>query len=390
MNDTLTLTSEPRFTTVIAEAQPDRMLLWDWLSLLKAKRKFVLSVALCGGLLTGIYAFLMKPIFTATAVIMPPQQGQSAATAMLGQLAPLAALSGHDIGMKSPSDIFIGMLRSRTIADGLIAKFKLQGRYHAKDLTTTRLQLSSRTQITTGKDTMIRISVDDENPQASADLANAYVDELHAQNSRLALSESADRQSFFDAQLQSERNALAQAENDLRKTQQTTGMVQVNSQVDATFKSIAQLRGEMTVKEAELQRLRQSATADHPEVVRLGAEIGVLRSQLARLEESGRQKDALVSVAQMPSAGLEYLRKLREVKYHEAVMETLAKQYEAARLDVSKEAPVIQVVDKAIAPERKTRPHRLQMAIIGTMLFGLLACALVLARQGFATVSKLI
>jgi uncharacterized protein involved in exopolysaccharide biosynthesis len=237
---------------------------------------------------------------------------------------------------------------------------------------------------------MIRISVDDENPQASAELANAYVDELHAQNSRLALSESEDRQSFFDTQLQSERNALAQAENELRKTQQTTGMVQVNSQVDATFKSIAQLRGEMTVKEAELQRLRQSATADHPEVVRLQAELGVLRSQLARLEESGRQKDALVSVAQMPSAGLEYLRKLREVKYHEAVMETLAKQYEAARLDVSKEAPVIQVVDKAIAPERKTRPHRLQMAVIGTILFGLLACALVLARQGLATVSKLI
>jgi tyrosine-protein kinase Etk/Wzc len=390
MNDTLTLTAESRFTTVIAESQPDRMLLWDWLSLLKAKRNFVLSVALSGGLLTGIYAFRMKPIFTATAVIMPPQQGQSAATAMLGQLAPLAALSGHDIGMKSPSDIYIGMLRSRTIADDVIAKFKLQARYHAKDLTTTRLQLSSRTQITTGKDTMIRISVDDENPQASAELANAYVDELHAQNSRLALSESADRQSFFDAQLQSERNALAQAENELRKTQQTTGMVQVNSQVDATFKSIAQLRGEMTVKEAELQRLRQSATADHPEVVRLQAEIGVLRSQLARLEESGRQKDALVSVAQMPSAGLEYLRKLREVKYHEAVMETLAKQYEAARLDVSKEAPVIQVVDKAIPPERKTRPHRLQMAMIGTILFGLLACALVLARQGFATVSKLI
>jgi tyrosine-protein kinase Etk/Wzc len=390
MNDTLTVKTEPHFTTVIAEAQADRMLLWDWLSLLKARRKFVFSVALCGGLLTGVYAFLMKPVFTATAVIMPPQQGQSAATAMLGQLAPLAALSGHDIGMKSPSDIFIGMLRSRTIADDLISKFKLQTRYHAKDLTTTRLQLSSRTQITTGKDTMIRISVDDENPQASAELANAYVDELHAQNSRLALSESADRQAFFDAQLQSERNALAQAENELRNTQQTTGMVQVNSQVDATFKSIAQLRGEMTVKEAELQRLRQSATADHPEVIRLQAELGVLRSQLARLEESGRQKDALVSVAQMPSAGLEYLRKLREVKYHEAVMETLAKQYEAARLDVSKEAPVIQVVDKAIAPERKTRPHRLQMAMIGTILFGLLACALVLARQGFATVSKLI
>ncbi len=390
MNDTLTLTTEPRFTTAMAELSPERMVLWDWLALLKAKRKFVLVMALCGGLLTGVYAFLMKPVFTATAVIMPPQQQQSAATAMLGQLAPLAALSGHDISMKSPSDVFIGMLRSRTIADNMIAKFQLKARYHAKDLTTARLQLSSRTQITTGKDTMIRISVDDENPQASAELANAYVSELHAQNSRLALSESADRQAFFDAQLQAERNALAQAETELRKTQQSTGMVQVSSQVDATFKSIAQLRAEMTLKEVELQRLSQSATADHPEVVRSQAELGVLRSQLVRLEESGKQKDALVSVAQMPSAALEYLRRLRDVKYHEAIMETLAKQYEAARLDVSKEAPVIQVVDPAIAPERKTRPHRLQMAFVGTILFGLLACALVLARQGFATVSKLI
>jgi tyrosine-protein kinase Etk/Wzc len=272
----------------------------------------------------------------------------------------------------------------------LIAKFKLKSRYHAKDMTTTRLQLSSRTQITTGKDTMIRISVDDEDPRASAELANGYVAELHDQNSRLALDESTDRRAFFDQQLQAERTALAQAETELRNTQQQTGIVQVNSQVDATFKSIAQLRGEMTVKEVELQRLGQSATADHPEVIRSQAELGVLRSQLAKLEEAGKQKDALVSVAQMPGAALEYLRKLREVKYHEAVMEMLAKQFEAARLDVSKDAPVIQVVDRAIAPERKTRPHRLQMALTGTILFGLLACALLIARQGYATVSKLI
>jgi len=390
MNDTFTVTAEPRFITAMTELPSERMLLWEWLALLKAKRKFVLLMALCGGLVTGTYAFLMKPIFTATAVIMPPQQQQSAATAMLGQLAPLAALSGHDIGMKSPSDVFIGMLRSRTIADNMIAKFKLQARYHARDLTATRLQLTSRTQISTGKDTLIRISVEDENPRASAELANAYVTELHDQNSRLALSESADRQTFFDQQLQAERNALAQAETELRETQQSTGMVQVSSQVDATFKSIAQLRAEMTLKEVELQRLRQSATADHPEVIRSQAELGVLRSQLARLEESGKEKGPLVSVAQMPSAALEYLRRLREVKYHEAVMETLAKQFEAARLDVSNDAPVIQVVDTAIAPDRKTRPQRLQMTLIGGILFGLLACALILARHGFATVSKLI
>ena len=238
---------------------------------------------------------------------------------------------------------------------------------------------------------MIRISVDDESPQASAELANAYVSELHAQNSRLALSESADRQAFFDAQLQAERNALAQAETNFERLSKRTGMVQVNSQVDATFKSIAQLRGgndgEGSGTAAPAPECNSGSSGGRSFTGR--ARCIAVATREARRVRKTKGCAGLGGPDAKRRFGIS-AASLREVKYHEAVMETLAKQYEAARLDVSKEAPVIQVVDKAIAPERKTRPHRLQMAFVGTILFGLLACALVLARQGFATVSKLI
>lgn len=352
-----------------------------------AERKwFILGTALAGGLIFLTVALLLTPSFTATAVIMPPQQQQSAASALLGQLGPIAGLAAPALGLKTPGDLYIGILGGRTIADHLVQALGLRKVYRAKTMTDARKGLANRSSFGSGKDSLIRISVQDADPRRAAALANAYVSELYDQTNRLALTESGQRRLFFERQMETEKRSLADSEAALRSTQEKTGVLQVNAQVESVIQAMARLRAEIVSREVALSSLKNAATVQNPEVVREEAELSTLREQLRKLEASGdpqRPGDPLILTSQVPRAGLEYVRALRELKYHETLFELLSKQYEAARIDEAKDAPVIQIVDPAIPPERKSWPPRALFTIAGACCSGILACLLALIGHRF-------
>jgi uncharacterized protein involved in exopolysaccharide biosynthesis len=68
------------------------------------------------------------------------------------------------------------------------------------------------------------------------------------------------------------------------------------------------------------------------------------------------------------ASGLDNLGRLRDVKYYEFLYELLAKQYELAKIDEAKDATIIQVVDKAIEPDRKSRPKRALIVIFAAFV----------------------
>jgi uncharacterized protein involved in exopolysaccharide biosynthesis len=230
------------------------------------------------------------------------------------------------------------------------------------------------------------ITVTDHDPNRASNLANGYIDELHQLNSTLAITEAAQRRVFFDQELATEKNALANAEEDLKATQQKTGLIQLSGQSQEIIQNIAQTRAEISSREVQLQALKTFATEQNPEAVRVQEEINTLRGQLASLENSQRRMlpgDINVPAGQVPEATLEYERKFREVHYHEALYELLTNQYEAARIDEAKSAPLIQVVDRAVPPERKSGPHRALIALGAGFVGFLGACIWVLVRNGY-------
>ena len=338
-------------------------------------------------LLGAVVSFVMQPTFTAIAVILPPQQQQSSASAILGQLGSLAGLGGASGNvLRNPADLYVAILQSRTIADGVIEKFHLQDVYRAKDLEASRRVLKSHSKFEALKAGLITVTVEEADAQRASDLANAYIDGLYRLNSELAITEAAQRRVFFDKELQDEKSSLANAENDLKATQQKTGLIQLNGQAEIILRSIAEIRAEIASKEVEIQSIGTFATDQNPQAVRAQQEISSLRSQLASLENSQRKiqpGDVEVPAGRVPEAALEYLRKYRDVKFHESLFELLSKQYEAARIDEAKSAPVIQVVDRAIPPGRRSGPHRALIALGAGFLGLLFACVWVLVRQGY-------
>jgi LPS O-antigen subunit length determinant protein (WzzB/FepE family) len=354
--------------------------LLDWLVLFASHKWLIGVFTLAGTLICAGITLILTPTFTATTIIMVPQQAQSTAAAMLGQLGGLAAVGGMSDLLKTPSDLYVGILKSRTIADNLIAQFGLQRTYNSKTLTDARKELQNATQLTSGKDSLIRISVEDSSRIRAAQMANAYVDELQKQNSRLAITESGQRRLFFEKQLESEKAALADAETAFEKTQKQTGMIQLTSQSELAVRAVAEAQAEIASREVALQSLKSGATEQNPAVVRQEEELKALRDQLRKLESSGdvhRVGNPLLPTGELPEAGLRNVRGLRDLSYHETLFELLAKQYEIARIDEAKNAPVIQIVDYAIPPEKKTSPKRALLTMLGAFLSATFAGGLV-------------
>ncbi|OHX22077.1 GumC family protein [Chromobacterium sphagni] len=329
-------------------------------------KRWIFGCTLLLGALALAYCLLARPVFTATTSIMPPQQQNNGMSALLGQLGGLASTAGGLSGLKNPNDLYVGMLQSRSVADKLIQRYQLKQRYQENTLDGTRKALQNLSNFSNGKDGLITISVDDHDPKFAAMLANGYVGELKALNQSLAVTDAAKRRLFFEQQLKQIKDQLADAEIALRKTQESTGMVLPEGQLPAIVGSITQLRANIAAKEVQLEAMKSYATAQNPLYIRTEQELAGLREQLSKMETgNGNGHDLLVPTGKVAQSGLEYLRKLREVKYQETIFELLSKQYELARIDEAKDSSLIQVLDPAVPPELKSKPKRSLIMALG-------------------------
>jgi tyrosine-protein kinase Etk/Wzc len=341
-----------------------------------AKRKsFIFKFVGIALILSIITVFLLPKTYTAKAKIMPPQQNQSmGAMAALSQLGPLAALAGQGMGLRTPSDLYVALLRSDTVAYGLIDRFSLMSVYSKKLRIDARRRLEDRTDIIAGKEGVISISVDDRSPQLAADLANGYVEELEKLTKTLNTTEAGKRRLFFEREVKMANDDLANAEVAFKQTEEKTGLILLDSQSKAMIGSLTSLRAAIAAQEVKVEAMRSFATAGNPDMVVAEQELATMRAQLERVERGqGKRSIADVPLENVPTAGLEYLRKYRDVQYHEALFTLLAKQYEAAKIDEARDTLFVQQLDKALRPEKHSSPNRFIAVLVATILALLLA-----------------
>jgi tyrosine-protein kinase Etk/Wzc len=361
------------------------------LLLVMAERKFTIILATFIGLLLGmVLVLLMHPVFTAKAVIMAPQQGQSSA-GLISQLGSLASLTGlGGASTKDPNDLYLGILQSNTLADALIKRLGLQAVYHARTLSGARHVLAGNSKFVSEKGGMISITVKDGDPHRSAAIANAYVDELHTLNSHLVIGEASVRRNFFSQQLALEKDRLTDAEIALKQTEESTGAVAPVGQTGVVISQVAQLQSQIISREVQLDALRTSSTDQNPDVVRLNSEVQGLREQLRNMESARKGQhqagDISLSSRLLPEAQINYLRRQREVQYHTLIFDLIARQFEAARLDEAKASPVIQLLDPAEIPDRKSGPFRALWTLVGGVLGFLFGCSRVVASYVYSRV----
>jgi tyrosine-protein kinase Etk/Wzc len=370
----------------------DEIALLDLLIALAARRRLIAGVTIGCAVLAGIVSLILPKQYTATTVLLPPQQNSSLAgalTSQLGSLGSMAALAGG-FNLKNPNDMYVGMLHSETVEDGMIDRFGLMREYHKRYLSDARKALERHVTIEgSGKDGLIHISLEDRDPQRAAVLANGYVEQFQKLSQNLAITEAGQRRLFFQQQLEKAKDDLANAEEALKQTEQTTGLIQLDSQARALIESAASLRAQIAAKEVQIQAMRTYATGENAELVEAQQELDSLRAELAKLGGSEANANALiVPKGQMTQAGLEYVRRLRDVKYYETIFDILARQFEIAKLDEAKEGALIQVVDPAIRPDRRSFPKRTLIVVVATAVGLFLGILIALVQAGFARLKE--
>ena len=352
------------------------------LVIIVAKRKKLISiVTLAAAIVSAAISLSMPNIYKSNVKLLPPQQAQSGAAALLSQLGGVAGMAAGAAGLKNPNDLYVAMLKSRTIADQLIAQFDLKRVYDLEEQEKVRKKLENNTVITSGKDGLITIEVEDKNQLLVARLANAYVTELLRLTRVLAVTEASQRRMFFERQLELSKDKLAAAEVTLKGGLDSHGVISVDSESRAIVETVARLRAQASAKEIELNSMRAFVTTNNPRFKLVEEELASLRLELSKLE-NGRSDDAEgLAKSGEKQNGFANIKLLRDLKYHQMLYELLAKQFEAARLDEAKDSSVIQVLDPAIDPEKKFKPLRALIVVISSVFAFLAAIVYVLIAE---------
>ncbi len=337
-------------------------------SAVKPHRLKIAALAVAIGIAAYGITLMITPTFTARATIVSPQQQQNSAANALASLGALAGLAGGG-AVKSQTDQYISIMQSVTVGNRIIDRFKLMDLYQSKFRVDALKQLSSSVRISAGKkDNLISIDVDDKDPARAAQMANAFVDELRWVTNNLALTEAQQRRVFFEQQMAHTKEALKAAQLDVQKTGFTAGALK--SEPKAAAEAYARTKAEIAATEVRLSTLRKTMTDSAPEVQQQVAALAGLRGQLAQFE---RPMEA--------SGSQDYVSAYREFKYQEAVFEIYAKQFEIAKMDEAREGTLIQVLDPATPPERKSKPQRTVIAAVTTVLAGLILTAFFARRE---------
>lgn len=330
-----------------APAAGPKLSLFDILIILAHQRRLIVKTMVVCGVLGLLLSYLSSKMYQSYVTFLPPAQSATRGASVGDISAALSAASGTSF--KSAEDFWTSVLKGRTISDRVVTMFNLKQEYHAPTMSSADAALRSHVSFDIDKAGLISIFVKDKNAQRAADIANGYITAMHASMSDMAVEDANQRMAFFDSQVNAERGKLADAEKEMMTVQKQTGVIALGGQTSEAISQIGDLRARITEKTVELEGLRTSATELNPEVQRLKSEIGADQTALSRLEnEQNKPEIGDISATQVPQATLDYIRAARELRYHESLYDALGKQVEAARMDIARSAPMIQVVDTAV------------------------------------------
>jgi len=344
--------------------------LLDYLIILLKRKRLILLITFACAATAAVISLRMPEIYKAEAKILRPSAKNAGMTSqLLSQFGGAAGAAASMFGLSSPNALYLELIRSRVVMNSIVEKFDLIKRYGAETIVGARKNLSANIVVRAStRSGIITIAVKDTDPEMAAGIANALVEELKKLTKKLAITEAAQRRAFFGEQLRDAEESLISSEEEMERFKMETGALKIDEQAKAVISAIANIKAKIAEKEVRLKVMRTYSTPSNPDLQKVEEALKGLRAELDKLETGhGKNYDPLMSTERMPKVGTEYVRKLREFKFSETVYSFFLEQYEAARLDEARDAVMIQVLDEAIPPEKRTTPKRTRMVILGAI-----------------------
>lgn len=352
--------------------------LLDYGRVLWGYKWFIVILCVVSVLGTMAVTLRMPKIYESTTTLLIPKESGGG-----GLLSALAAsgLAQQVPGISIPSltpnrDAVVSILKSRTVAEAVVQKFKLQERYQLEFLQDAIRRLHAISVVSVSKEGVIAVKVEETDAQLAAEMANFFVEQLDRLIVQFGSGEAGRQRAFIAAQLALAKRNLEAAEDSLRRFQERNRAIVLQEQTRGAIDAAARLKGEIMASEVQLRVMRNFATESNPEVISLKRRVDEMRRQLAQMQygeefgkaggRAGGRQEIYVPFAKVPEVGLELARQTRELKVQETLVTLLTQQLEQAKIAEAKDMPNVQVLDRAVPAERHARPRvRLSMQIAG-------------------------
>jgi len=371
------------------ESEQEKVDIFSYLTVLVSYRRFIFLnfVGVC--VIVAIISLFLPQWYRATTTILPPQTESlnlGIASSLLGAASGLGSSYSLPL-MATPSDVFAAILKSRTVTEAVAEKENLMTAYRMKSKDAAIKELSSRMAVNVTSEGLITLSYEDRERNRTADVANCFVQELDRVNRETSSSKAKNARIFIEERLAQTQKDLSSAEENLQKFQETNKTLVLDDQMKSAIQKAADLKAEMVSSEIELNVLGKTMSPSHPQIQSLRSRVNEMKRQLDLLEwgnqkEKPEEKTILdVFFNQVPSLSLQLARLIREVKIQETVFELLTQQYEQYKIEENKDTPTVQVLDKAVPPERRARPKRAFLVAISGILSLFASIAFVFGQE---------
>jgi uncharacterized protein involved in exopolysaccharide biosynthesis len=360
--------------------QTDEVTLFDYWQVISKRKWGIIALGAVMTMGTLVVSFLLPKIYESTATLLPQLESNNGVG--LGALFASGAASSaaQSLGISlpgspaTPTDVFTAMLKSRIMADDIIRRFDLMEHYETKTMHDARGSLEGATRIVVTKEKVIKVAVEDRDPQLASDIANFYVSNLDRLNQTLSVSKARENRKFIEQRVAETQTALVKVEDALKEFQTQNRTVAIEAQSKAMIEANAMIQAQIMAQEVQLQVMGSYLSSNNPEIARVQSSISELRKQLQIMETGKSGKERLPgdrlrpAITSVPTLALEYGRLARDLKVQETLYALLISQYEQAKLTEARDTPTVQVLDPAIPAERKSRPKILLNVLIAGIL----------------------
>ena len=377
------------------EPLAESLVAFRYARILWRRRPLIIAVVVLNLGVGTVWTLVTAKMYESTATVVAPKEGGG--NSLLGGFAMVSGLLQQQMpGASLPSltpnrDLLLSILRSRSMADAVVDQFDLQRRYGERFRQDTIWTLQRRTGITVSREGVIAIRVEDTDPQIAEKMANFYVERLDHFVAQFGVGEAGRQRTFLTGQIARARIELDAAEESLRRFQESNRAIVLQEQTRGAIDAAARLKAEIMAGQVQLQVMRNFATDANPEVVVLRRRLDELNRQLAKMQygddvsrstaNANERRDFTVPFARVPEVGLELARLTREVKVQETLVTLLTQQAEQARIGEARDLPTVQVLDRAVAAERPSRPRLALNLTIGGAVGALVGILLAFSAE---------
>lgn len=341
----------------------------DYLIILMKWKKFLISLAIAVAVLSylGIY-FLIPPRYDATAVIVPSEQDQMGGITSL--LKSFSNLPVNIPGLKksTSTDIYKTIIYSRTSMEKLIEKFELYKEYGYHTMDETINEARSNVFAEETKENAYEITVRASSPKKAEEMSNFLVDQLNSTIIEMDVRKSKENKEFLANRYSEIKDNLKNSEDSLTRFQQATGILMAEDQTKASIEAYTKLEADLAAKQTELAIVQKLYGQESPQAFNTKISVTEYENKLNKIKAGTDGNNLFLAIKNLPSKGMNYLRRYRDVKINQAMLEFIIPLYEQARFEEQKNIPFLQIIDHAKAPEKKAYPKRFTITIVITTI----------------------